>query len=131
VFEKASADRARRYRDILDDFRQNNLCNKLPQHIVKESTIAEIMEIMEFDIKIWTWIKLTITGSSWKISKEGRRRGARVGRKWIVEVLEGEWKGEVEEVKIQVDELRDVSAYDNLRFHSKIKDRALHIKGFT
>ena len=63
--------------------------------------------------------------------KGGRRRGARVRRKWIVEVLEGEWKGEVEEVKVQVDELRDISAYDNLRFHSKIKDHALHIKGFT
>ena len=52
VFEKATADSAQSYRDILNDFRRNNLRNKLPKEIVTESTIADILKLTKLNIEI-------------------------------------------------------------------------------
>ena len=52
AFEKATSDSAQSYRDMLKDFRQNSLRNKLPMDLVKASTLAEIKKYSEVYIKL-------------------------------------------------------------------------------
>jgi predicted acetyltransferase len=52
VFEKANSDGVQSYRDMLKDFRRNSLRNTLPEDLVKDSTLAEIMKLSKLNIEI-------------------------------------------------------------------------------